>query len=554
MKKFLFSVLALAGFAACSTDGELNETIAPEQKETLTIFATQQDFDDTRVSISADGNFHPTVLTWNEGDQIKLVTGSGISETLSAEEVNGKSATFRTTKPVNYVENDTYYACYPASQQINTTMLLYSVPRTQSGLAKDAVVLYGTGDVDAETEGVQMNFKPVNSVLFISVADAPTEGFSKLEINDYNGKQILAGDVTFNGETTDRELATGGTITINGTDANNNLKSVYVSLPGGVEFETGYILTYTTQNGMVMSFGFNAGKLEEGYIYEAQVKWTTPTVTLGAKTTYSYASTNPSKANSMGGGAAAGSGTTIFFNADYKSSFSNVQNAMIEDCGFIVNGTYYKESAGQVFRDGKDFYMANLTGMSKADHTVQAFIKIKHNDTIITSAPETLSVTGIPYSVDCYNKGIDYESGWETTGVVEYWKGRGWQTCNQYRVSNPKADFGNLFSPTFHAPNAIDITYSAQMCFFTQGSGSRETTIYSGVTTGTNLVKTNSKKISRVNSTNNPSADEYTSCIHNATIPKGDISRIYVADEHVDYQLWARSWVYMRSFEVKYAE
>ncbi len=463
MKKLIFSILALAGFAACSADSELNETIAPEQKETFTIFAAQEDFDDTRVSISSDNNMHPTVLTWDEGDQINLATESGISVKLNAEEVNGKTAVFRTTQPVGYTKNDTYYACYPASHAISTTQLLYSISATQSGLAKDAVVLYGTGDVDADTEGVQMKFKPVNAVLFVSVTDAPAEGFSKLEIRGYDNEQNLCGQATFDGTETDRSLATGGTITINGSAANNNLKGVYVSLPGGVTFNTGYILTFTTVGGTVMSYGFNATEMKEGSINEAQVKWTNPTVTLGAKTTYSYASADPADpatANSMGGGAANGSGTTIFFNETYKSSFSGVQNAMIEDCGFIVDGTTYSATAGQVTRNGKEFWMNDLKNQSKANHTVQAFIKIKQNANIVYSAAQTLSVTGIPYSVEFY--GTENLQGW-------YGYNYGWRADFLDLIPNSNGG-GCIVSPAFNLPKDCSISYHVVAKYY-RGAG-----------------------------------------------------------------------------------
>ena len=482
MKKFLFAALALAGFAACSSESELNETIAPAPQKTLTIFATQQDFDDTRVSIGADDQMHPTVLTWNEGDQIKLVTGSGISATLNAEDVDGKKATFRTANPVGYVENDTYFACYPASHMISTSQLLYSVPATQSGLAKDAVVLYGMGDADAETEGVQMSFKPVNSVLFIHVENAPANGFKSLVIRDYDSKTILSGQVTYANGEINRDLVTGADITINGTEANNYLKSVYVSLPAGVTFETGYILTYTSQDGQVTSYGFNAGTLNMGTIYEAQVNYSAPTVTLGAKTTYSYASTAPATANSMGGGAANGSGTTIFFDENYKSNFAGVQNAMIEDCGFIVDGTYYRASESKVTPEGKEFWMANLTGQSKADHTVQAFIKIKHNETIITSAPQTLSVTGIPYKAD-FDANRNQMLGWTAND------GAGWRNTG----TADKLCFyeGYIVSPKFYIPANINISVDMNVQNYSAIAWEKDSTFTVASTSATNVKGTN---------------------------------------------------------------
>ncbi len=552
MKKLIFSILALAGFAACSADSELNETIAPEQKETFTIFAAQEDFDDTRVSINPDNNMHPTVLTWDEGDQINLATENGISVKLNAEEVNGKTAVFRTTQPVGYTKDDTYYACYPASHAISTTQLLYSIPATQSGLAKDAVVLYGEGDVDADTEGVQMNFEPVNAVLFVSVTDAPAEGFSKLEIRGYDNEQILCGQATFDGTETDRSLATGGTITINGSAANNNLKGVYVSLPGGVTFNTGYILTFTTVDGTVMSYGFNAKEMKVGSINEAQVKWTTPSVTLGAKTTYSYASTDPSKANSMGGGAAAGSGTTIFFNADYKSTISGVQNAMIEamieDCGFIVDGTTYSKTAGQVTHSGKEFWMSDLKNQSKADHTVQAFIKIKHNANIVYSAVQTLSVTGIPYSVSLTSQPSD----WSFSGDYRF-SGSGTDAAAG-KYLRFKGDNDNsadaAITPKFYAPTNMNIKTTADCYHYCSNAlaSNKNATIYMNICNG-----------SRPSSTSNGTTYKQSlgygyfgdsdDAVANLTLTNANC---YVGITHSTPKVTGTRWMCIQSFKVEY--
>ena len=293
-------------------------------------------------------------------------------------------------------------------------------------------------------------------------------------------------------------MATGGTITINGSAANNNLKGVYVSLPGGVTFNTGYILTFTTVDGTVMSYGFNATEMEEGSINEAQVEWTNPTVTLGAKTTYSYASADPADpatANSMGGGAANGSGTTIFFNETYKSSFSNVQNAMIEDCGFIVDGTTYSAKAGQVTRNGKDFWMNDLKNQSKANHTVQAFIKIKHNANIVYSAAQTLSVTGIPYSVTFTDS---TPSEWTIAGNYE-WEGYGWNKGDSAKYLRLRWN-SYAISPKFHLPGNNNLMVkSTTDCYYYHSTTDKSAIIYinesgdskpSATTNGTSI-KTN---------------------------------------------------------------
>lgn len=568
MKKFLLSALMFAGFVACSTDSELNETVAPDVKSSFKVFASQESFDATRVSIELDGQDRRTVLKWEDSDKIKLsaqknAAVGNLEMSITEISADRRNATFQANSSILPVEGDLYYACYQANGRANLIEqeienekhygVYYTVPATQSGLAKDAIVLYATGK-EAEGEGgIPMQFSAVNSILYVTVDDAPAAGFSELTLTDFNGKYISGDVFHYGANKSNFDSLQGTSITIPGSEANGYLtNAIYIMLPGNLDLETGYILTYTTQSGTVMSFAFNAGTLKEGYIYEAQVKWTLPSVTLGAKTTYSYASTDPKTANSMGGGAAAGSGTTIFFDENYKSSIDGVQNAMvdamIEDCGFIVDGTYYRASEDKVTREGKEFYMPNLTGQTKTDHSVQAFIKIKHNDTIITSAPETLSVTGIPYSVSLTSQPSD----WSFSGDYRF-SGSGTDAlAGQYLRFKGDSDNSadSAITPKFYIPSNVNVKATADCYHYCSNAfaSSKNATIYINICNGSRPSST-SNGTTYKQSLNYGDFGSYNDAVADLTLTNANC---HVGITHSTPKVTGTRWMCVKSFKVEY--
>ena len=442
MKKFLLSALMFAGFVACSTDSELNETVAPDVKSSFKVFASQESFDATRVSIELDGQDRRTVLKWEDSDKIKLsaqknAAVGNLEMSITEISADRKNATFQANSSILPVEDDLYYACYQANgwaklieEEIEDEKhygVYYTVPATQSGLAKDAIVLYATGK-EAEGEGgIPMQFSAVNSILYVTVNDAPAAGFSELTLTDFNGKYISGDVFHYGANESNFDSLQGTSITIQGSEANGYLtNAIYIMLPGNLDLETGYTLSFTTRDSepKKMSFGFNAAeKLDPATIYGAVVDWTTPTVTLGAKTSYSYGvgtngvTKNATKANGM-------DGQTIYFDTDYRSSYTGVQNAMVVAAGFIVDGA---EKTATIDKTNKQFYMANLTGQSKANHSVKAFIDVKfidvkYGNTTVRyySDEETLAVTGIPYSVSSFSS-LPADWSWDNARI---WQNR----------------------------------------------------------------------------------------------------------------------------------
>lgn len=395
MKKFIFSILALAGFAACSTDSELNETIAPEQKESFVLNASMADPEESRVTIDG-ADF--TKVSWVAGDEITLHSEAGLgndgSPKLKTEE-GGRSNVKFTGEFSFKADNDTYYAVYHGVHPncvFNQTKVEVDYSQ-QDGTAQNAALLVGKAE-NAYKYDINMTFKPVNSLIHVSLTGA-TEALKSVVLHqkgDANTKinitkfsyDIATNQVGFGSET-DEVI----TVTTSSPD-------FFIALPGGLSLDNGFELVFTTTSGKVFARSYKAMNFPKGTTTLINVAWKNPTVTLGAKTSYSYyAAKNPTMANKC-------DNSTIYFNQGPDgdkcySSYDDIQDAMITDCGFEVDGTQYRYSAGQVTwkKEDNTFYMNNLGSRSWAAHTVKAFIDTKHNGTIASSA--NLHVTGLPY-------------------------------------------------------------------------------------------------------------------------------------------------------------
>lgn len=387
MKKFLFSALALAGFAACSTDGEFNETIAPEQKETFTLSASIITPDESRVSI---GGEKYTEVSWDADDFISIRSVAGVGEDGAAvlqTEEGGRSDVRFTGDLAPKQDYDTYYAVYPRRDFSSTTVSVDYT--TQDGTAKNAALLVGVAE-NAYKYDVNMTFSPVNSLIHVSLTDAP-EALKSVVLQQKGATKRFMTKYTYDVATRSASSSGDSVITIN-----NPAADFFIALPGGLALEDGYELVFTTTGGKTFARSYKGKTFEKGTTTRISVKWEEPSVTLGAKTSYSYyAAKNPTMANKC-------DNSTIYFNQGPDgdkcySSYDDIQDAMITDCGFEVDGTQYRYSAGQVTwkKEDNTFYMNNLGSRSWAAHTVKAFIDTKHNGTIASSA--NLHVTGLPY-------------------------------------------------------------------------------------------------------------------------------------------------------------
>ena len=131
---------------------------------------------------SWDGTTH----AWSDGDQIRILWGTGESDFVDAEVKNGKVT-------ADVVEADNYYAVYPttATYALDLTEgeLTITVPRYQSGNFSDANIMAAkTSKADAA-----LNFKNMTSILKFTTGTTYSYNSASFMANDKSVK--LTGEV-----------------------------------------------------------------------------------------------------------------------------------------------------------------------------------------------------------------------------------------------------------------------------------------------------------------------------------------------------------------------
>lgn len=379
IKSIILAALAFAA-SACSTD---NTDHIPAPASLFEISGTQI-VDDTRVAIS-DGR----QVSWVEGDQI-FVRSSALATTATAVMADGATARFRGEgEPL---EQDTYYATYPATEFEGTSVEFNLA--NQSGAAADAAILVGA-DVDAAKSDINLEFKPVNSLLYV-VADFTV---ASAQFSSFNGAKFAD---SFSYDFTSDSVTMGEADADNITLAAVNANSFFISLPAGLDMSAeaghdGYILTLTNQSGEKMIKAYDGKLFEGGKTTTINIAWSKPTVTIGAHTSYSYYDEgNKDQANSC-------ANNVIYFSQDSgcAMTYSGIQNAFISDLAIVYGGTTYKYSEGNVMWDksSKSFSIANQSVSALGSYDVEAYIVTTYGATI--SAPKkTLYITGLPYTLN----------------------------------------------------------------------------------------------------------------------------------------------------------
>lgn len=409
--------------------------------------------DDTRVTV---GGENYTEVSWEVGDVIRLESKEGMNATLTAT-ASGKSDVRFEGEGSPVAEVDTYYAVYPNMNVSNGTITLDYAQ--QSG---DDVALLVATPVEGSLAGLQMSFSPVNALLhvkvnggmqlakaeFINYGTETDPNTGNLKYKDTGSKftyNYKEDSITFN------EKASA--LVVNSPSADG----FFFRLAPGLEMSEGYIIRLTDVNGNVCSKAYNGKVFERGTTTRVEIDWTQPSVTLGAKTSYSYyAAGYPATANSC-------ANTDIFFvtgknGESCASSYADVQDAMISDLGYEVDGTTYTYSAGQVSWDkaANTFCINEEPTYTKTlgEKTgIKAFIVVE--GTKIYSA-NNLWLTGLPYGYNFVNGSLDaYKTaGWTLNGNL--------RVANQGQATDDKlvlySDFGGqeangyIVSPKFYVP------------------------------------------------------------------------------------------------------
>lgn len=490
MKKIIIALAAVAAMVGCSKENAQMEAIS---KDSFTMNASIV-LDETRVTVEGE-NF--TDVKWEQGDVVALSSAAGASATLTAEAAGDKDVRF-VGEGSAVADTDTYYAIYPATT-ITDGVVSFDLT-SQSG--DDAAVLAAKAK-GAKDVTLDMTFKPVNSLLHVAVSGV--ESLSKAEFVAFDGAMLPQG---YTYSFSENAVQTYGEVAAY-TIENPAADGFFFALPADLEMANGYVVRLTDTNGNVCSKAYNAKTFAAATTSRVAIKWSTPTVTLGAKTSYSYyAAGDSATANSC-------ANTDIFFVTGKKgescaSSYAGVQDAMISDLGYEVDGTTYTYSAGQVSWDkaANTFCINEEPSCDKAwgeKTAIKAFVVVEGKKYYSTN---NVWLTGMPYSYNFVNGSLDdYRSaGWSTNGKLrvsnESLAGRSKTLVLCHRryskvfvVLFNEHEKGFVVSPKFFVPATTMVQPSIVHSTYNAG-GDLERTTYVGAVSGTTDTNTSSVSFS----------------------------------------------------------
>lgn len=453
--------------------------------------------DDTRVTV---GGENYTEVSWEVGDVIRLESKKGMNTTLTAT-ASGKSNVRFEGAGSPVAEVDTYYAVYPNMNVSNGTITLNYAE--QSG---DDVALLAATPVEGSLAGLQMSFSPVNALLHVKVTGgvelAKAEFINYGTETDLNTGKLKYKDTystfTYNYTTDDITFnATAPALVVNSPSADG----FFFRLAPGLEMSEGYIIRLTDVNGNVCSKAYKGKTFERGTTTRVEIDWTLPSVTLGAKTSYSYYLAGDSEtANKCGN-------TEIFFvtgknNESCASSYAGVQDAMITDLGYEIDGVEFAYSDGKVSWDkGTNTFCINDEPKScnkklGEKTAIKAFVVVEGKKYESTNY---VWLTGLPYKYNFVNGSLKaYENaGWTLNGSL--------RVADQGQATDDKlvlySDFagqkanGYIVSPKFYVP-ATGVNVQPQLVRYVYASiYSVSQTGYVGAVSSTNLKNTSSVSV-----------------------------------------------------------
>lgn len=380
--------------------------------------------DDTRVTVGGE-NF--TEVSWEQGDVIRLESMAGMNVKLAATAA-GKSNIRFEGEGVAVAEVDTYYAVYPDTN-VSNGMVTFNYGE-QSGDDVAAALVAMTKD--SSMSGLQMEFRPVNALLHVAVSGV--ESLKKAEFMSFTGAKINS---TFTYDF-DTDAITYSLPVASLVVEGPAVEGFFFRLPADLDMSAGYIVRLTDASGNVCTKAYNGKVFERGTTTRVDIEWSQPTVTLGEPmTSYSYYTAEQySTANGC-------ANNVIYF--PIASTYANVQNAMITEAGFIVDGATY---AATLDTATKSFNMGNVTVSSWGAKSIEAYIKTKDGQTI-KSAVKTVHITGLPYYADW--RANNY-SDWKYSKITD--KGAYLRVDNAGLLSSV---LGCIISPEFKVPADVAI-------------------------------------------------------------------------------------------------
>lgn len=445
MRKIFIALAAVAAMVGCSKENTHTD-VAVEDNFTINASILTHD---TRVTVGGD---QFTEVSWEAGDKIRVESAGGFNADLVAETSGRENIRF-VCDAYPVAATDTYYAVYPSSNISEATVTFYC--DNQPG--DDVAALVAKAE-NVNSSKIEMTFKPVNALLHVKVSGVSS--LSKAEFVSYSSTKTLPETFTYD--------YTNGAIEHNGSRtsyevSNPAVGGFFFSLPADLDMSEGYVVRLTDANGNVCSKAYEGKTFAEATTTRVAIEWSQPTVTLGAKTSYSYYLAGyPATANSC-------ANTDIFFvtgknGESCASSYAGVQDAMISDLGYEVDGTTYTYSAGQVSWDkaANTFCINETPSYSTAwgEKTgIKAFIVVNGKRVYSTN---NVWLTGLPYSYNFVDGSLDaYRSaGWSTNGDLrvanQTQAGHDAKLVLYSNLSGQKA-YGYIVSPEFFVPNNVNV-------------------------------------------------------------------------------------------------
>ena len=488
---------AMAAMVGCSKENTPSEVITVDN---FTVDAKIV-VDDTRVTVEGE-KF--TDVKWELEDKVTLASEAGAKATLTATE-SGDVVRFR-GEGEYAADVDTYYAIYPSVDIVEgiASMSLAS----QSG--DDAAVLAATTS-NAPKGVIDMVFTPQNALLHVSVTNGVT--LAKAELKAFDGSMLPA---TYIYNFKQGKPSASGEVASYVIEFENPSNSFFFALPADLELANGYIIYLTDSNGNICSKAYNGKTFTKATTTRVDIEFAAPKVTLGEPmTSYSYyLQKNPTQANNC-------ANNVIYFPT--ATTISNLQNAMVKEVGYIVDGTTYKIDTYNT--SSKSFNMAqNHTVSSWGAKSVEAYVVT--TDGRRYSASTTVHITGLPYVVAPPTEA----AGWTAASWNVEWTG---SYVKLGGVSG--SGDGSITSPAFNdLPGTINTQFIADTKMKPLGSIQTTFNLYSGST----------KVISQASGKSHSGKDFYLT--GNGSLSKGSTVKLQST-----YTL-AGPWVQVRSLQILY--
>lgn len=394
MKRFFIALAAMAAMVGCSVENTPSEVITVDN---FTVDAKIV-VDDTRVTVEGE-KF--TDVKWELDDKVTLASEAGAKATLSATE-SGDVVRFR-GEGTYAADVDTYYAIYP-----NVDIVDYVASINLAEQSGDDAAVLAAASSSVPKGVIDMIFTPQNALLHVSVTNGVS--LTKAEFKAFDGSMLPAtyiynfkqGKPSASGEVASYVI-------------NNPSNSFFFALPADLELAGGYMIYLTDNSGNVCFKAYNGKTFQKATTTRIDIEFAAPKVTLGEPmTSYSYYTKgNSTEANKC-------ANNVIYFPT--ATTISNLQNAMIADYGFIVDGVTYDKTQVNYSNTTKSFNMTqNYTVSSWGAKSIEAYVVTtdgrRYSDTM------TVHITGLPYTLNVTaNDGNWSESGnvaWNESSAVQ---------------------------------------------------------------------------------------------------------------------------------------